>query len=134
MSRVMELEAQIKKLQEEKSRIYSEERNSALIDVKEKIALFEFSARELGIKSGKAAESRVAKRDVKGAGKKAAKKAAKSAAKRAYKSSGIYFDLDGRKVPAGRGRPPKDVSAHAAERGVSTDSLKRNADGTPYLK
>jgi hypothetical protein len=67
-------------------------------------------------------------------GKKPGKKAIKKVAKKAYKSSGIYFDLDGKKIPAGRGRPPKEVSVYAAEKGVTTDSLKRNSDGTPVVK
>jgi hypothetical protein len=126
----MELEDQIKKLQEEKSRIYSEERSAALADIKGKIALFDFSAKELGFKLPKSSPDKADK----AAGKKAAKKAARKASKRAFKSSGMYFDLDGKKIPAGRGRPPKEVSSYAAQRGVTTDSLKRNADGTPVAK
>ena len=133
MSRVMELEDQIKKLQEEKSKVYSEERKAALSDIKGKIALFEFSAKELGIKLTKASPEKAVKKAI-ASGKKAGKKAAKKAAKKAYKASGIYFDLDGKRIPAGRGRPPKEVSVYAAEKGVTTDSLKRNADGSPLLK
>ena len=130
MSRVMELEEQIKKLQEEKSKIYSDERNSALIEIKEKIALFEFTPKELGLKLAKAVDGRKSRKEEKIASKKTAKKAAR----KPYKSTGMYFDLDGQKVPAGRGRPPKEVSAFAAEKGVTTDSLKRNADGSPFQK
>ena len=130
MSRVMELEIQIKKLQDEKSRIYSEERAAALSDIREKIALFEFTAKELGFKLPKALSERVSKAD----GKKAGKKTAKKVTKKADKATGIYFDLDGKKVPAARGRPPKEVSVYAAEKGISTDSLKRNPDGTPFTK
>ena len=133
MSRVMELEDQIKKLQEEKSKVYSEERKAALSDIKAKIALFQFSAKELGIKLTKASPEKGVKTP-KSSGKKAGKKAAKKAAKKAYKASGIYFDLDGKRVPAGRGRPPKEVSVYASDKGVTTDSLKRNADGSPLLK
>lgn len=133
MSRVMELEDQIKKLQEEKSRIYSEERAAALSDIKGKIALFEFSAKELGFKLAKASAEKAVKKS-KSEGKKAGKKAAKKASKKSYKTSGMYFDLDGKRIPAGRGRPPKEVSVYAAEKGVTTDSLKRNADGSPVLK
>ena len=129
MSRVMELEDQIKKLQEEKSKVYSEERKAALSDIKGKIALFEFSAKELGIKLTKASPEKAVKKAIAGG-----KKAGKKAAKKAYKASGIYFDLDGKRIPAGRGRPPKEVSVYAAEKGVTTDSLKRNADGTPFKK
>jgi hypothetical protein len=129
----MELEDQIKKLQEEKSRIYSEERAAALADIKGKITLFDFSAKELGFKLPKSSPEKAAKTD-KAAGKKAAKKAGRKASKRAFKSSGMYFDLDGKKIPAGRGRPKKEVSSYAAQRGVTTDSLKRNADGTPVAK
>lgn len=129
MSRVMELEDQIKKLQEEKSRIYSEERVAALSDIKGKIALFQFSAKELGFKLPKASAENVVKK-----GKAERKKAVKKASKRGNKASGVYFDLGGNKVPAGRGRPPKEVSVYAAEKGVSTDSLKRSADGTPFKK
>lgn len=133
MSRVMELEEQIKRLQEEKLKIYSEERAAALSDIKGKIALFQFSAKELGFKLPKVASEKVAKAD-KTDGKKAEKKAAKKASKKAFKSSGMYFDLDGKQIPAGRGRPSKEVSVYAAEKGVTTDSLKRNADGTPVVK
>lgn len=133
MSRVMELEDQIKKLQEEKARIYSQERKVALSDIREKIALFEFSAKELGLKLPKASSVKSAKTTKAGSGKPA-KKTANRAAKKAYKASGMYFDLEGTKIPAGRGRPPKEVSVYAAERSVTTDSLKRNADGTPALK
>ena len=133
MSRVMELEDQIKKLQEEKSKIYSEERTSALSDIKGKIALFQFSPKELGFKLPKVASEKAVKAD-KTVGKKPGKKAAKKAFKTASKSSGVYFDLEGKKVPASRGRPPKEVSVYAAEKGVTTDSLKRNADGTPVVK
>ena len=73
-------------------------------------------------------------KEAKADGKKAGKKAAKKAAKKAYKTSGMYFDLDGKRIPAGRGRPPKEVSVFAAEKGVTTDSLKRNADGTAVVK
>jgi hypothetical protein len=133
MSRVMELEDQIKKLQEEKSKIYSEERAAALSDIKGKIALFDFSAKELGFKLEKSSPSKAVRR-AGTRGKKAAKKTVKKGSKKAFKSSGIYFDLDGKKIPAGRGRPPKEVSVYAAEKGVTTDSLKRNADGTPVVK
>ncbi len=133
MSRVMELEDQIKKLQEEKAKIYSEERASALSDIKGKIALFQFSPKELGFKLPKVASDNAVKAD-KTDGKKPGKKAVKKVAKKASKSSGIYFDLDGKKIPAGRGRPPKEVSVYAAEKGVTTDSLKRNSDGTPVVK
>lgn len=132
MSRVMELEDQIKKLQEEKARIYSQERKVALSDIREKIALFEFSAKELGLKLPKASSEKSAK--TKAGSGKPAKKTANRASKKAYKASGVYFDLEGKKIPAGRGRPPKEVSVFAAERSVTTDSLKRNADGTPALK
>ena len=130
MSRVMELENQIKKLQEEKSKIYSEERSAALSDIKAKIALFEFSAKELGFKLPKASAEKVSKAD----GKKAGEKTVKKVTKKANKASGLYFDLEGKRIPAGRGRPPKEVSVYAAEKGVSTDSLKRNSDGTPFMK
>lgn len=133
MSRVMELEDQIKKLQEEKSKIYSEERAAALSDIRGKIALFQFSPKELGFKLPKASSEKTVK-EAKTDGKKAGKKAAKKASKKAFKASGMYFDLEGKKVPAGRGRPPKEVSVFAAEKGVTTDSLKRNADGTPVVK
>ena len=133
MSRVVELEEQIKKLQEEKSKVYSEERAAALSDIRAKIALFQFSAKELGFKLPKASSEKTVK-EAKADGKKAGKKAAKKASKKAYKTSGMYFDLDGKRIPAGRGRPPKEVSAFAAEKGVTTDSLKRNADGTPVVK
>ena len=133
MSRVMELENQIKKLQEEKSKIYSEERSAALSDIKAKIGLFEFSAKELGFKLPKASAEKAAKVS-KADGKKAGKKTVKKVAKKASKASGLYFDLEGKRIPAGRGRPPKEVSVYAAEKGVSTDSLKRNADGTPFMK
>ena len=133
MSRVMELEDQIKKLQEEKSKIYSEERATALSDIRAKIGLFQFSAKELGFKLPKASSEKAGK-EAKADGKKAGKKAAKKASKKAFKASGMYFELEGKKVPAGRGRPPKEVSVFAAEKGVTTDSLKRNADGTPVVK
>ena len=133
MSRVMELEDQIKKLQEEKSKVYSEERKAALSDIRQKITLFQFSAKELGIKLTKASPEKAVKKAI-ASGKKAGKKAAKKAAKKAYKASGIYFDLDGKRIPAGRGRPPKEVSVYAAEKGVTTDCLRRNADGTPVVK
>ena len=128
MSRVMELDEQIRKLQEEKDRIYAEERKAALSDIRDKIALFAFSPKELGLKLPKGGTGG-AERPAKAAGRKPTRKAAK-----APKSSGLYFDLGGRKVPAGRGRPPKDVTAYAAEKGVSTDSLKFRADGTPFAK
>ena len=128
MSRVMELDEQIRKLQEEKDRIYAEERKTALADIRDKIVLFAFSAKELGLKLRKGGSAK-AERPAKPASRKPAKKAAKTS-----KSSGIYFDLGDRKVPAGRGRPPKDVTAYAAEKGVSTDSLKFRADGTPFTK
>ena len=130
MSRVMELENQIKKLQEEKSKIYSEERSAALSDIKAKIALFEFTAKELGFKLPKASAenaAKVSKADGKKAGKKTVKKITKN-------TSGLYFDLEGKRIPAGRGRPPKEVTVYAADKGVSTDSLKRNSDGTPFTK
>ena len=130
MSRVMELENQIKKLQEEKSKIYSEERSAALSDIKAKIALFEFSAKELGFKLPKASAEKVSKAD----GKKAGEKTVKKVTKKANRASGLYFDLEGKRIPAGRGRPPKEVSVYAADKGVSTDSLKRNSDGTPFMK
>ena len=130
MSRVMELENQIKKLQEEKSKIYSEERSAALSDIKAKIDLFEFSAKELGFKLPKVSSEKVSNAD----GKRAGKKAAKKVTKKASKASGLYFDLEGERFPAGRGRAPKEVSVYAADKGVSTDSLKRNADGTPFMK
>ena len=130
MSRVMELENQIKKLQEEKSKIYSEERAAALSDIKAKIALFEFSAKELGFKLPKVSSEKVPNAD----GKKAGKKTVTKVTKKASKASGLYFDLEGKRFPAGRGRPPKEVSVYAADKGVSTDSLKRNSDGTPYMK
>ena len=90
MSRVMELDEQIRKLQEEKDRIYAEERKTALSDIRDKIALFAFSAKELGLKLPKAASAK-AEGPAKPAGRKPAKKAAK-----APKSSGIYFDLGDR--------------------------------------
>lgn len=130
MSRVMELENQIKKLQEEKSKIYSEERSAALSDIKTKIALFEFGAKELGFKLPKVSSEKVPNAD----GKKAGKKTVKKVTKKSNKASGLYFDLEGKNIPAGRGRPPKEVSVYAADKGVSTDSLKRNSDGTPYVK
>jgi hypothetical protein len=130
MSRVMELENQIKKLQEEKSKIYSEERSAALSDIKAKIALFEFSAKELGFKLPKASSEKVSKAD----GRKAGEKTVKKVTKKANKASGLYFDLEGKRIPAGRGRPPKEVSVYAADKGVSTDSIKRNSDGTPFMK
>lgn len=130
MSRVMELENQIKKLQEEKSKIYSEERSAALSDIKAKIALFEFSAKELGFKLPKVSSEKVSNVD----GKKAGEKTVKKVTKKASKASGLYFDLEGKRIPAGRGRPPKEVSVYAADKGVSTDSLKRNSDGTPFMK
>ena len=133
MSRVMELENQIKKLQEEKSKIYSEERAAALADIREKIALFQFSAKELGFKLPKASLEKPVK-ETRADGTKMGKKPANKASKKPYKASGMYFDLEGKKVPAGRGRPPKEVSVYAAEKGVTTDSLKRNADGTPVTK
>ena len=133
MSRVMELENQIKKLQEEKSKIYSEERSAAQSDIKAKIALFEFSAKELGFKLPKASAEKAATVS-KADGKKAGKKTVKKVTKKASKASGLYFDLEGKRFPAGRGRPPKEVSVYAAEKGVSTDSLKRNSDGTPFMK
>jgi len=129
MSRVMELDEQIKKLQEEKDRIYAEERKTALADIRDKIALFAFSPKELGLKLPKGGSAK-AEAPEKPKGRKPAKKTAAKPAK----SSGIYFDLGGRKIPAGRGRPPKDVTAYAAEKGVSTDSLKFRADGTPFTK
>jgi hypothetical protein len=129
----MELEEQIKKLQEEKSKIYSEERAAALTDIKGKISLFQFSPRELGFKLPKIAADKAVKAD-KADGKKAERKAPGKASRKAFKSSGMYFDLEGRKIPAGRGRPPKEVSVYAADKGVTTDSLKRNADGTPVVK
>ena len=129
MSRDMELDEQIRKLQEEKDRIYAEERKTALADIRDKITLFAFSAKELGLKLPKGGSVK-AERPAKPAARKASKKAAPKPAK----SSGLYFDLGGRKVPAGRGRPPKDVTAYAAEKGVSTDSLKVRADGTPFAK
>lgn len=134
MSRVMELEEQIKKLQEEKSKIYFDERNTALIEIKEKIALFEFTPKELGFKLAKAADGRKSSKEDKIASKKTAKKVAKKATKKPYKSSGQYFDLDGEKIPVKRGKAPPAVKAFATERGVSTDSLKRNADGSPVEK
>ena len=127
MSRVLELEEQIKKLQEEKSKIYAEERKATLQEIKGKITLFGFSARELGIKL---ASGDMPDKKAKGTAKKVAKKAGKLT----FKSSGIYFDLDGVKILAGRGRPSKQVTAFAADRGVTPDSLKRNADGTPFTK
>lgn len=133
MSRVMELEEQIKKLQEEKSKVYTDERAAVLSDIKGKIALFQFSAKELGFKLPKVTTDKTEKAPKTGS-RKSAKKAAKKASRKPYKSSGIYFDLDGKKVPATRGRPPNEVSVFAADRGVSTDSLKRNADGTQYQK
>lgn len=127
MSRVQELEDQIQKLQQEKSKIYAEERKSALAGIKEKIALFSFTSKELGFKLPKVTEPEAKS-------KGPAKKAAKRAVRKAARSSGIYFDLDGRHVPAGRGRPSKEVTTFAAEKGIATDSLKRNADGTPFTK
>lgn len=131
MSRVMELEQQIKKLLEEKSKVYSEERKIALSDIKDKIALFEITAKELGFK---AVDGRKSERIAKITSKNAVKKIAKKAARKSPKASGVYFDLGGKKVRAGRGRPPKEVTAFAVANGVTADSLKRNADGTPYRK
>ena len=128
MSRVMELDQQIRKLQEEKERIYVEERKAALAEIRDKVALFAFSAKELGLKLPKGSTANVEK-PAKPSGRKAKKRAAKPA-----QSSGLYFDLGGRKIPAGRGRPPKEVTAYAAEKGVTTDSLKFRADGTPVNK
>ena len=73
MSRVMELEDQIKKLQEEKSKVYSEERKAALSDIRQKITLFQFSAKELGIKLTKASPEKAVKKAI-ASGKKAGKK------------------------------------------------------------
>jgi hypothetical protein len=134
MSRVMELEEQIKKLQEEKSKIYSEERKAALSEIKGKIATFQFTAKELGFKPEKAMDGRKARKEDKIAGKKTTKKVAKKAARKPYMSSGMYFDLDGEKIPVKRGKVPPNVKVFAAERGVTTDSLKRNADGMPFEK
>ena len=135
MSRIKELEEQITKLQEEKSKIYSDERKAVLIDIKEKSALFEFTAKELGLKLEKTLVGRKSRKEEKIARKKtASKKLAKKASRKPTKVSGVYFDLDGRKVPAGRGRPPKEVTVYAASKGVSTNSLKRNADGSPHRK
>ena len=133
MSRVRELDDQIKKLQEEKSKIYSEERAAALSDIREKIALFEFSAKELGFKIPKASPEKAVK-EAKTDGQKADKKTVKKVTKKANRASGLYFDLEGKRIPAGRGRPPKEVSVYAADKGVSSDSLKRNSDGTPFMK
>lgn len=134
MSRVKELDEQIKKLLEEKEKVFSAERAAALADVKEKIATFEFTPKELGVKLAKVADGRKSRKETKIAAKKAGKKAAKKAARKPRQLSGRYFDLDGQHVPVGTGRPPKEVSAFAAERGVTTDSLQRNADGSPYKK
>ena len=131
MSRVQELEDQIRKLQEEKRAVFSEERKLILNEVRAKIALFGFTAKELKLQVAESAEPTKGKSG-KAAGKtKAAKKGAKKAQGRSYKPSGMYFDLGELKVPCGRGRPSKEVSAYAAEHGVTTDSLKRNADGSP---
>jgi hypothetical protein len=125
----MELDEQIKALLDEKSKLFVEERKSVIVDIKQKIAIFELTAKDLGFKMPKPEAGD--KTEKKG---KTSAKAAKKAAKKAVKSSGIYFDLDGKKVPAGRGRPPKEVTLFAAEKGVTTDSLKRNKDGTPFTK
>ena len=98
MSRVMELENQIKKLQEEKAKIYSEERSAALSDIKAKIALFEFSAKELGFKIPKASPEKAVK-EAKTDGQKAGKKTVKKVTKKASKASGLYFDLEGKRFP-----------------------------------
>ena len=80
MSRIKELEEQITKLQEEKSKIYSDERKAVLIDIKEKIALFEFTAKELGLKLEKTLVGRKSRKEEKIARKKtASKKLAKKA-------------------------------------------------------
>jgi hypothetical protein len=92
MSRVLELEDQIKKLQEEKAKIYSEERTSALSDIRGKIALFQFSPKELGFKLPKVASDKAVKA-VK-ADKTVGKTAGKKAAKKAFKSRGMYFELE----------------------------------------
>jgi hypothetical protein len=89
MSRVLELEDQIKKLQEEKAKIYSEERTSALSDIRGRIALFQFSPKELGFKLPKVASDKAVKAD-----KTVGKKAGKKASKKAFKSRGMYFELE----------------------------------------
>ena len=127
MSRIKELEEEITKLQKERSKIYSEERKIALADIKDKIALFGITAKELGLKAVGGRKS-AKKEGI--ASKKTAKKVAKKAARKPFKASGAYFDLGGKEVPAGRGRPPKEVTAYALDNGVTADSLKRNADGT----
>lgn len=134
MSRVMELEEQIKKLQDEKAKIYSEERKAALSEIKEKIALFQITAKELGLKPGKSVDGRRSRNEDKPAGTKNDKTRSKKVAAKSYKASGIYFDLDGRKIPAGRGRPPKEVTAFAVAKGIPIESLKKNADGSPFKK
>jgi hypothetical protein len=132
MSRVKELDEQIKKLLEEKERVFSAERAAALADVKEKIATFEFTPKELGLKLAKAVDSRKSREEAKiTAAKKTAKKTGEKAAKKPYKSRGQYFDLDGEKILVKKGPVNPKVKAFAAERGVTTDSLKRNADGSP---
>jgi hypothetical protein len=106
----MELEDQIKKLQEEKSKIYSEERTSALSDIKGKIALFQFSAKELGFKLPKVASDKAVKADKtvgKKAGKKAAKKAPKKPAKAPAKSSRKATAKPARKAAAKKAAPAR---------------------------
>jgi DNA-binding protein H-NS len=134
MSRVKELDAQIKKLLEEKEKVFSAERTAALADVKEKIATFAFTPKELGIKLVKVADGRKSKKESKIATKKTAKKVGKKAARKPYKSSGMYFDLDGQKIPIRRGNTPKEVKAYAVAKGIPVESLKRNADGSPFKK
>ena len=134
MSRVKELDEQIKKLLEEKDKVFSAERATALADVKEKIGIFQFTAKELGLKLPKATGSRKSENEEKTVSKKTAQKVAKKATRKPYKASGMYFDLDGEKVPAKKGPPSPTVKAFAAERGVTIASLKRNADGSPVEK
>ncbi len=131
MSRVAELEEQIRKLQEEKKAVFSEERAQALVDVRAKIALFDFTAKELKLKVAGASETTNLKTGKASGKTKTLKKGVKKGSAKSYKPSGMYFDLGDTRIPAGRGRPPKTVTTYAAEKGVTTDSLKRNADGSP---
>lgn len=78
MSRMMAVEDQIKKLQEEKSKVYSEERTAALSNIKGVIALFQFLPKELGFKIPKTASEKVEK-ERKAGSRNSTKKAAKKA-------------------------------------------------------
>lgn len=134
MSRVKELDEQIKKLLEEKERVFSTERATALADVKEKIATFGFTPKELGMKLAKAVDGRKPNKEAKIASKKSGRKVGKKAVRKSKQPSGQYFDLGGKHVAVGTGRPRKEVTAYAIANGVTTDSLKRNADGSPVVK